>query len=160
MKCYLCLIFFVSFFPQSKPDPMKGKICELIQCWSHAFRNEPNYKVVQDTFNLMKMEGKVVWRFVAIKMIQIFRYALLITDKMCNLILKFFFFWIFDIEIIESWMFNILTILFVTGYTFPTLKEADAMFMAEKAPEWKEGDLCARCRTRFGTFNRQVWGIS
>lgn len=86
------LIFFVSFFPQSKPDPMKGKICELIQCWSHAFRNEPNYKVVQDTFNLMKMEGKVVWRFVAIKMIQIFRYALLITDTMCNLILKYFFF--------------------------------------------------------------------
>ena len=30
------------------------------------------------------------------------------------------------------------------------------MFMAERAPEWKEGDLCARCRTRFGTFNRQV----
>jgi hypothetical protein len=45
---------------------------------------------------------------------------------------------------------------FKPGYTFPTLKEADAMFMAEKAPEWKEGDACARCRTRFGTFNRQV----
>lgn len=88
---------FLKDIAKNKPDPMKGKICELIQCWSHAFRNEPNYKVVQDTFNLMKMEG----------------------------------------------------------YTFPTLKEADAMFMAEKAPEWKEGDLCARCRTRFGTFNRQ-----
>ncbi|XP_048760354.2 hepatocyte growth factor-regulated tyrosine kinase substrate-like [Ostrea edulis] len=88
---------FLKDIAKTKPDPVKGKICELIQCWSHAFRNEPNYKVVQDTFNLMKMEG----------------------------------------------------------YTFPTLKEADAMFMAEKAPEWKEGDACARCRTRFGTFNRQ-----
>nr|XP_022317585.1 hepatocyte growth factor-regulated tyrosine kinase substrate-like [Crassostrea virginica] len=88
---------FLKDIAKSKPDPVKGKICELVQCWSHAFRNEPNYKVVQDTFNLMKMEG----------------------------------------------------------YTFPTLKEADAMFMAERAPEWKEGDLCARCRTRFGTFNRQ-----
>ncbi|XP_062594455.1 hepatocyte growth factor-regulated tyrosine kinase substrate-like [Saccostrea cucullata] len=88
---------FLKDIAKSKPDPIKGKICELIQCWSHAFRNEPNYKVVQDTFNLMKMEG----------------------------------------------------------HTFPTLKEADAMFTAEKAPEWKEGDTCARCRTRFGTFNRQ-----
>lgn len=62
----------------------------------------------------------------------------------------------FKIEINKSKMFKILTIYLVAGYTFPTLKEADAMFMAEKAPEWKEGDLCARCRTRFGTFNRQV----
>ena len=42
------------------------------------------------------------------------------------------------------------------GHTFPTLKEADAMFMAEKAPEWKEGDCCNRCRTKFGMVNRQV----
>lgn len=42
------------------------------------------------------------------------------------------------------------------GHSFPTLKEADAMFMAEKAPEWKEGDCCNRCRTKFGMVNRQV----
>lgn len=38
---------------------MKNKILELIQVWSHAFRNEPSYKVVQDTYNLMKLEGNV-----------------------------------------------------------------------------------------------------
>lgn len=138
MKCYLCLIFFVSFFPQSKPDPMKGKICELIQCWSHAFRNEPNYKVVQDTFNLMKMEGKVVWRFVAIKMIQIFRYTLLITDTMCNLILNFFLFWIFDIEIIESWMFNILTILFCDRLHLSNFKRSRCHVYGRES-SWMEG---------------------
>lgn len=80
-----------------RPDTVKNKILELIQVWSQAFRNEPSYKVVQDTYNLMKLEG----------------------------------------------------------HTFPTLKEADAMFMAEKAPEWKEGDCCNRCRTKFGMVNRQ-----
>lgn len=80
-----------------RPDTVKNKILELIQVWSHAFRNEPSYKVVQDTYNLMKLEG----------------------------------------------------------HTFPTLKEADAMFLAEKAPEWKEGDCCNRCRTKFGMVNRQ-----
>lgn len=80
-----------------RTDPVKAKILELIQVWSHAFRNEPSYKVVQDTYNLMKMEG----------------------------------------------------------HSFPTLKEADAMFTAEKAPEWKEGDCCNRCRSKFGMVNRQ-----
>lgn len=82
---------------------------------------------------------------------QIFRYVLLINNRH-----NAQFDTEFVIEINKSKMFSILTIFFMAGYTFPTLKEADAMFMAEKAPEWKEGDLCARCRTRFGTFNRQV----
>lgn len=43
---------------QTRGDPVKGKILELIQVWGHAFRNEARYKVVQDTFNLMKLEGK------------------------------------------------------------------------------------------------------
>ncbi len=30
---------------------------ELIQCWSHAFRKNPNYKIVEDYFNAMKLEG-------------------------------------------------------------------------------------------------------
>ena len=30
------------------------------------------------------------------------------------------------------------------------------MFLAEKAPDWKEGDCCNRCRTKFGMVNRQV----
>lgn len=44
---------------QIRPDTVKNKILELIQVWSHAFRNEPSYKVVQDTYNLMKLEGNV-----------------------------------------------------------------------------------------------------
>lgn len=91
---------FMEFLKQlvtSRGEPVKSKILELIQVWSHAFRSEPNYKVVQDTFNLMKLEG----------------------------------------------------------YTFPTLKEADAMFSSEKAPEWKDSDCCSRCRVQFGMVQRK-----
>lgn len=91
---------FMEFMKQlvtSRGEPVKSKILELIQVWSHAFRNEPGYKVVQDTFNLMKLEG----------------------------------------------------------YTFPTLKEADAMFSSEKAPEWKDSDCCSRCRVQFGMVQRK-----
>ena len=42
---------------QKRQDPVKAKIVELIQVWSHAFRNEPSYRVVQDTFNDMIREG-------------------------------------------------------------------------------------------------------
>ena len=42
------------------------------------------------------------------------------------------------------------------GYQFPTLKEADAMFMSEKAPEWKDGETCTRCRVQFGMVQRKV----
>ena len=45
---------------QTRTDPVKPKILELIQVWSNAFRNEPSYKVVQDTYHLMKMEGKLM----------------------------------------------------------------------------------------------------
>ena len=53
------LVCFILFCFQLRPDPVKAKILELIQIWSHAFRNEPSYKVVQDTFHLMKMEGLI-----------------------------------------------------------------------------------------------------
>ena len=66
--------------------------------WSHAFRNEPTYKVVQETYNVMKAEGMA----------------------------------------------------------FPALKESDAMFLAEKAPEWRDGECCHRCRAAFSTFVRKV----
>ncbi|WAQ96005.1 HGS-like protein, partial [Mya arenaria] len=68
-----------------------------LQVWSHAFRNEPKYKIVQDTFNILKLEGQ----------------------------------------------------------SFPQLKESDAMFSAEKAPEWKDADCCSRCRTTFGMVQRK-----
>lgn len=37
---------------------MRSKILNLIQAWAHAFRNEPKYKVVQDTYQIMKVEGE------------------------------------------------------------------------------------------------------
>lgn len=40
-------------------DKVKDKILELIQCWSYAFREKPEYKIVNDTHNLMKLEGEI-----------------------------------------------------------------------------------------------------
>ncbi|KAI6234616.1 Hepatocyte growth factor-regulated tyrosine kinase substrate [Aphelenchoides fujianensis] len=48
-----------------------------------------------------------------------------------------------------------LSFMKMYGYEFPKLKEADAMFMAEMAPDWAEGDSCFRCRVEFGIFTRK-----
>lgn len=42
------------------------------------------------------------------------------------------------------------------GYNFPALKESDAMFCADTAPEWADGDCCHRCRVVFGVVQRKV----
>lgn len=81
----------------STNESVKSKILELIQTWAFAFRNEPNYRAMQDTLNLMKIEG----------------------------------------------------------HAFPVLKETDAMFVADTAPEWVDGDCCHRCRTQFGVVQRK-----
>ncbi|KAK3726637.1 hypothetical protein QZH41_012290, partial [Actinostola sp. cb2023] len=81
----------------SGQEPVKEKALGLIQTCSHAFRNETKYKIIQDTFNLMKMEG-------------------------CQ---------------------------------FPAFSESDAMFSADCAPAWAEGEVCHMCRVKFGTFMRQ-----
>lgn len=78
-------------------DDIKNRILELIQTWAHAFRNEPNYRAVQDIVSLMKMEG----------------------------------------------------------FKFPVLKESDAMFAADAAPEWADGDCCHRCRVQFTVMQRK-----
>uniref|UniRef100_A0AC34GXG7 Hepatocyte growth factor-regulated tyrosine kinase substrate n=1 Tax=Panagrolaimus sp. ES5 TaxID=591445 RepID=A0AC34GXG7_9BILA len=41
------------------------------------------------------------------------------------------------------------------GYKFPAAKESDAMFAAQCAPDWVDGDQCFRCRSEFGIFNRK-----
>uniref|UniRef100_A0A8R1XXB7 VHS domain-containing protein n=1 Tax=Onchocerca volvulus TaxID=6282 RepID=A0A8R1XXB7_ONCVO len=64
------------------PDKVKNKILELLQCWALAFKNKPEYKIVVDTHNLMKL----------------------------------------------------------AGFDFPHVAEADAMFIAESAPEWADGE--------------------
>ena len=151
---------FVIITLQKRPDPVKGKILELIQVWSHAFRNEASYKIVQDTFHLMKMEGECG--------IQCCKDVLLTYSQ------KWFQLSLHDIthnpfELGENnipfgWLVVVCSLqkshqlfyhIFV-GYQFPTLKEADAMFMAEKAPEWKDGETCHRCRVQFSTFQRKV----
>lgn len=44
--------------PQKQTElNVRNKILYLIQAWAHAFRNEPKYKVVQDTYQIMKVEG-------------------------------------------------------------------------------------------------------
>uniref|UniRef100_A0A224YYL5 Hepatocyte growth factor-regulated tyrosine kinase substrate n=1 Tax=Rhipicephalus zambeziensis TaxID=60191 RepID=A0A224YYL5_9ACAR len=78
-------------------EAVRDKVLELVQAWAHAFRNDPNYRAVQDTLNLMKMEG----------------------------------------------------------YKFPYLKESDAMFSADQAPEWADGDCCHRCRVQFSLVQRK-----
>lgn len=37
-----------------------------------------------------------------------------------------------------------VNILKAEGYKFPTLKESDAMFSADTAPEWADGEVCHR----------------
>lgn len=48
---------FYYFQKQTEPN-VRNKILYLIQAWAHAFRNEPKYKVVQDTYQIMKVEGR------------------------------------------------------------------------------------------------------
>lgn len=81
----------------SSNESVKNKLLELLQTWAFAFRNEPNYRVLQDTVNLMKVEG----------------------------------------------------------YAFPELKETDAMFAADQAPKWMDGECCHRCRAVFGVVQRK-----
>lgn len=37
-----------------------------------------------------------------------------------------------------------MNILKAEGYKFPALKESDAMFSADTAPEWADGEVCHR----------------
>lgn len=67
-SCFLVLRYLFgttisssSFFPclqRQVEVNVRNKILYLIQAWAHAFRNEPKYKVVQDTYQIMKVEGE------------------------------------------------------------------------------------------------------
>nr|XP_031832900.1 hepatocyte growth factor-regulated tyrosine kinase substrate isoform X2 [Nomia melanderi] len=49
-----------------------------------------------------------------------------------------------------------LNIMKAEGYKFPTLKESDAMFIADTAPVWADGDgRCHRCRVSFSVVQRK-----
>lgn len=48
-----------------------------------------------------------------------------------------------------------MIIMKAEGYVFPTLRESDAMFSADSAPEWADGEVCHRCRTAFSLMQRK-----
>ncbi|XP_013199800.1 hepatocyte growth factor-regulated tyrosine kinase substrate isoform X2 [Amyelois transitella] len=48
-----------------------------------------------------------------------------------------------------------VNILKAEGFKFPTLKESDAMFSADTAPEWADGEVCHRCRVAFSLMVRR-----
>uniref|UniRef100_A0A1L8DMP8 Hepatocyte growth factor-regulated tyrosine kinase substrate n=1 Tax=Nyssomyia neivai TaxID=330878 RepID=A0A1L8DMP8_9DIPT len=70
------------------------------------------------------------------------------------------------LELIQCWAYafrtsqkyraikDTMTILKSEGHNFPELKEADAMFTSDTAPEWSDGDVCHRCRVAF-TFTQR-----
>lgn len=71
------------------------------------------------------------------------------------------------LELIQVWAFafrsydkyqairDIVTILKQKGHAFPELKEADAMFTSETAPDWSDGKVCSRCRVGFSFRQRK-----
>ncbi|XP_012230194.2 hepatocyte growth factor-regulated tyrosine kinase substrate isoform X1 [Linepithema humile] len=48
-----------------------------------------------------------------------------------------------------------VNIMKTEGYQFPALKESDAMFRADTAPAWADGEVCHRCRVTFSMVQRK-----
>lgn len=48
-----------------------------------------------------------------------------------------------------------MNILKAEGHKFPELKEADAMFASDTAPDWADGQVCNRCRVQFSLTVRK-----
>ncbi|GMR47514.1 hypothetical protein PMAYCL1PPCAC_17709, partial [Pristionchus mayeri] len=46
-------------------------------------------------------------------------------------------------------------LLELSGFSFPSLKDPETMYIAQVAPEWVDGDSCFRCRTDFGLLTRK-----
>ncbi|XKL69271.1 hypothetical protein PGB90_007040 [Kerria lacca] len=71
------------------------------------------------------------------------------------------------LDLLQSWAFafrniskyrpvyDTVTIMKAEGYKFPVFKESDAMFTADIAPEWEDGDRCHRCRVMFSMLLRK-----
>ena len=39
------------------------------------------------------------------------------------------------------------------GWKFPPVREAEAMFEADIAPDWSDGEVCHRCRVQVQSFS-------
>lgn len=48
-----------------------------------------------------------------------------------------------------------LNLMKAEGFKFPALKESDAMFSADSAPQWADSDCCHRCRVQFSLVQRK-----
>lgn len=71
------------------------------------------------------------------------------------------------LELIQAWAYafrkspkyravqDIVNIMKTEGHKFPALKESDAMFSADTAPEWADGNTCHRCRVTFSLVLRK-----
>ncbi|XP_046390760.1 hepatocyte growth factor-regulated tyrosine kinase substrate isoform X2 [Ischnura elegans] len=71
------------------------------------------------------------------------------------------------LELIQAWAYafrncpkyravqDTVNIMKTEGYKFPVLKESDAMFSADTAPEWENGVCCHRCRVPFSVMQRK-----
>lgn len=71
------------------------------------------------------------------------------------------------LELIQAWNFafrknpqhnalkELMNSMRVDGYKFPQLRESDAMFSADTAPQWADGDACHRCHVQFTVFVRK-----
>ncbi|XP_001943446.1 hepatocyte growth factor-regulated tyrosine kinase substrate [Acyrthosiphon pisum] len=71
------------------------------------------------------------------------------------------------LELLQTWAFafraipkycavqDTVNIMKAEGYTFPALKESDAMFSSDVAPGWEDSDCCHRCRVKFGMVQRK-----
>ncbi|GLV34797.1 Hepatocyte growth factor regulated tyrosine kinase substrate [Carabus blaptoides fortunei] len=71
------------------------------------------------------------------------------------------------LELIQAWTFafrkttkyrslkDTMNLMKTEGFKFPTLRESDAMFSADSAPEWTDGDVCHRCRVAFSFVQRK-----
>lgn len=98
------LVLLVLLCSQKQTEPnVRNKILYLIQAWSHAFRNEPKYKVVQDTYQIMKVEGNTA-PLAQTNRFKTYREAARLIVFSCTL----------------------------SGHVFPEFKESDAMFAAER----------------------------
>ncbi|XP_042864604.1 hepatocyte growth factor-regulated tyrosine kinase substrate-like isoform X2 [Penaeus japonicus] len=78
-------------------EEVRKKILMMLATWVYAFRNEPKYRAVQDTVNILRTEG----------------------------------------------------------FHLPTVSESDAMFTADRAPDWADGECCHRCRSQFTIIRRK-----
>lgn len=48
-----------------------------------------------------------------------------------------------------------VNILKAEGHHMPTVSESDAMFTADRAPDWADGECCHRCRSQFTMLRRK-----